>query len=209
LALFVRNCERLASHRVIVVSSLNLFGSTSGSLARTINASPSAIEPPTAPEKQTEGRDLMEKSGDDKAPVVHDATTTEEKARPAVTATTGALENAPTDSHALATQEHEEKGEAQMGHNEPEVKDLGWDKVAGHQPTPLVGGLPNEELWTLVRRFNHVCFPLFRGIGSNCYSNCIMSRRRRRLYLVAWISTLRMKMSFRQTSSAAQLSVCT
>jgi Protein of unknown function (DUF3292) len=121
------------------------------------------MDPPTAPEKQTEWKDLMEKPGDDKVPVSHGATTSEVKALPTVTATTGVLENAPTDSHALASQEHEEKGEAQISHDEPEVKDLGWDKVADHQPAPLVGGLPNEQLWTLVRRFNRVCFPFISG----------------------------------------------
>ncbi|KAI9801859.1 MAG: hypothetical protein M1833_002173 [Piccolia ochrophora] len=62
-----------------------------------------------------------------------------------------ALEDGPTDSHALAVADHDEKGAAQVGHEEPEVKDLGW-----HEETEesLVGGLPNEELWTLVRRFD-------------------------------------------------------
>jgi hypothetical protein len=68
-----------------------------------------------------------------------------------------ALEHAPTDSHALATEDHEDKGFAQLDHDEPEVKDLGWDQKAEHVPAPLVGGLENEELWVLVRRFNKVC----------------------------------------------------
>jgi|SRR5579862_1043507 hypothetical protein len=68
-----------------------------------------------------------------------------------------ALEHAPTESHALATQDHDEKGFAQLEHDEPEVKDLGWDQKLEHIPAPLVGGLPNEELWVLVRRFNKVC----------------------------------------------------
>ncbi len=65
------------------------------------------------------------------------------------------LSNAPTDSHALAyTQsEHEERGAAQQNHSAAEVKDLGWFEDPNNIP-PLVGGLPNEELWTLVRRFN-------------------------------------------------------
>jgi len=67
-----------------------------------------------------------------------------------------ALEHAPTDSHALATENHEEKGFAQLKHDEPEVKDLGWDQNVEHIPAPLVGGLDNEELWVLVRRFNKV-----------------------------------------------------
>jgi hypothetical protein len=75
---------------------------------------------------------------------------------PAVTETTVPSDSAPTDSHALATQDHEVKGAAQVAHGESEVKDLGWDEDAKHIPAPLVGGLPNEELWTLVRRFNKV-----------------------------------------------------
>ncbi|KAI9831564.1 MAG: hypothetical protein M1819_004795 [Sarea resinae] len=63
-------------------------------------------------------------------------------------------ETAPTESHALATVEQDEKGVAQEAHAEPEVKDLGWNAPVEAVPAPLVGGLPNEELWVLVRRFN-------------------------------------------------------
>lgn len=64
---------------------------------------------------------------------------------------------APTESHALATADHEEKGAVQVSakqYNGPEAKDLGWNKPPEKVPTPLIGGLPNEELWTLIRRFN-------------------------------------------------------
>ena len=67
--------------------------------------------------------------------------------------------NASTDSHALAEADHEEKGAAQEDHGEVEVKDLGWNELPKDVPFPLVGGLPNEELWLLVRRFNMVGFP--------------------------------------------------
>ncbi|KAI9651309.1 hypothetical protein NHQ30_001347 [Ciborinia camelliae] len=64
-------------------------------------------------------------------------------------------EDIPTDSHALAVADHEEKGAAQLDHGTVEVRDLGWnDHTDDDVPSPLVGGLPNEELWTLVRRFN-------------------------------------------------------
>ena len=64
--------------------------------------------------------------------------------------------NAPTDSHALAQADHDDKGLAQLGHDGPgEVKDLGWHEDKEVLPT-LVGGLSNEDLWTLVRRFNRV-----------------------------------------------------
>lgn len=63
------------------------------------------------------------------------------------------LSNAPTDSHALANAEHEEQGAAQQNHTAGEVKDLGWFEHP-NDIAPLVGGLPNDELWMLVRRFN-------------------------------------------------------
>ena len=64
--------------------------------------------------------------------------------------------NAPTESHALAESDHEEKGAVQLGHDEAEAKDLGWHEDPQNVPAPLIGGLPNEELWLLVRRFNKV-----------------------------------------------------
>jgi hypothetical protein len=65
-------------------------------------------------------------------------------------------EEEPTLSHSLATEDQNEKGAAQIDHGQTEVKDLGWNEDVVDVPTPLVGGLPNEELWTLVRRFNKV-----------------------------------------------------
>lgn len=62
----------------------------------------------------------------------------------------------PTESHALANADHDEKGAAQIDHGEIEVRDLGWNEDPKKVPNPLVGGLPNEELWTLIRRFNKV-----------------------------------------------------
>jgi hypothetical protein len=64
-------------------------------------------------------------------------------------------ETHPTDSHMLANANVEEKGAAQVSHGASEVKNLGWNKDPEQIPT-LVGGLPNEELWTLIRRFNKV-----------------------------------------------------
>ena len=64
--------------------------------------------------------------------------------------------SAPTESHALAAADHEEKGVAQQVHSDVEVKDLGWNENPQNVPKPLVGGLSNEELWLLVRRFNKV-----------------------------------------------------
>jgi hypothetical protein len=65
---------------------------------------------------------------------------------------------APTESHALAFEhEPEVKGAAQQHHFGTEVKDLGWNEHPSDVPKPLVGGLHNEDLWLLVRRFNRVC----------------------------------------------------
>ncbi|KAG9231462.1 hypothetical protein BJ875DRAFT_382866 [Amylocarpus encephaloides] len=60
----------------------------------------------------------------------------------------------PTESHEVANAVHEEKGAAQLDHGQTEVRDLGWNDDVEDVPVPLVGGLPNEELWTLIRRFN-------------------------------------------------------
>lgn len=64
-------------------------------------------------------------------------------------------EEHPTESHALANTDHDEKGAAQHDHRETEVRNLGWNEEPSKIPE-LVGGLPNEELWTLIRRFNKV-----------------------------------------------------
>ncbi|CAN9101033.1 unnamed protein product [Alternaria alternata] len=68
------------------------------------------------------------------------------------------LRNAPTESHALAldaakSAPPEEKGAAQIAHGD-EVVDLGWNEPKELVAKPLVGGLGNEDLWLLVRRFN-------------------------------------------------------
>ncbi|KAK0664538.1 hypothetical protein QBC41DRAFT_328480 [Cercophora samala] len=69
------------------------------------------------------------------------------------------LGNKQTLSHALATEgttEHPQ-GIAQLNHDE-EVRDLGWNEPKQEIPAPLVGGMDNEELWMLVRRFNKQIF---------------------------------------------------
>jgi hypothetical protein len=64
-------------------------------------------------------------------------------------------EDMPTASHELANADHDEKGAAQEEHAQKEVRDLGWNSQPSEVPN-LVGGLSNEELWTLIRRFNRV-----------------------------------------------------
>jgi uncharacterized protein DUF3292 len=66
------------------------------------------------------------------------------------------LTEEPTLSHELAMQDHEHKGAAQKDHDVEEVADLGWNEGADEIANPLVGGLKNEDLWVLVRRFNQV-----------------------------------------------------
>lgn len=74
---------------------------------------------------------------------------------PGKTESANSLTEKPTSSHALAMADHDEKGAAQEVHDD-EVKDLGWTVDNAKIPNPLVGGMPNEDLWILVRRFNKV-----------------------------------------------------
>ena len=82
-----------------------------------------------------------------------------------------------SDSHALAHADHDEKGVAQLGHDES-IKDLGWNEHPADVPSPLVGGLPNDDLWKLVRRFNKQMYhvratdaPLLGGLDLNTVEN--------------------------------------
>jgi hypothetical protein len=83
--------------------------------------------------------------------------------------TTTTLTDKPTESHALAmeaAQNPEEKGAAQVEH-ENEVVDLGWNEPESAVENPLVGRLPNEDLWMLIRRFNKVRMAMFDS-GGKC-----------------------------------------
>ena len=66
-----------------------------------------------------------------------------------------AREGAPSLSHALAGDDHDTKGFAQLDHDS-EVRDLGWNEPKQDIAAPLVGGMDNEELWLLLRRFDKV-----------------------------------------------------
>jgi hypothetical protein len=83
------------------------------------------------------------------------------------------LTDEPTDSHALAMANHDDKGAAQVEHDE-EVINLGWNERPKDISNPLVGGLGNDNLWVLVRRFNKVCITpvLSRSILTNSLSKC-------------------------------------
>jgi hypothetical protein len=69
------------------------------------------------------------------------------------------LAEKPTLSHALAMDDHEEKGIVQQEHREEDVANLGWNETKQHIAAPLVGGIDNESLWLLLRRFNKVRIP--------------------------------------------------
>lgn len=68
---------------------------------------------------------------------------------------TRAMGQEATASHVLALSRPEDKGAAQVD-RDGEVADLGWSAPAGKIPDPLVAGIPNEDLWLLIRRFNKV-----------------------------------------------------
>ena len=75
--------------------------------------------------------------------------------------TSTTMTDKPTESHALAMQQPQpgEKGAAQTGAHQytQEVVDLGWNEPKQKVENPLIGGISNEDLWVLVRRFNKVC----------------------------------------------------
>jgi hypothetical protein len=108
-------------------------------------------------------RDLIDDSAPEINPTVHQSTTTTPHQGATTTpheGTTTTLLDAPTESHALALEAAKathpaEAGAAQVQHAE-EVIDLGWNEPKEHVAAPLVGGLSNEDLWLLVRRFNKV-----------------------------------------------------
>jgi hypothetical protein len=60
-----------------------------------------------------------------------------------------------TFSHALASETKDDEGRAQQDYGK-DVLDLGWTGRKQDVAAPLVGGMDNEELWLLVRRFNKV-----------------------------------------------------
>lgn len=68
--------------------------------------------------------------------------------------------NEPTLSHQLASgnSDQPQHGAAQVMHDGVKVQDLGWDEDSEDYAELLIGDLSNEELWTLVRRFNKQMF---------------------------------------------------
>lgn len=91
----------------------------------------------------------------DLLPIPSDTTPVSDPAKEEVSHT---LVDDPTLSHALATEDHEVTGLAQQDHDhDGEVLDLGWNQKKQEIAQPLVGGLDNEELWLLIRRFDKAC----------------------------------------------------
>lgn len=90
----------------------------------------------------------------DLLPVPHDADALTDPSKKEVA---HALAEGATASHVLATATPpaEEQGQAQMDHD-AEVKNLGWNEPKHNIAAPLVGGMENEDLWVLIRRFNKV-----------------------------------------------------
>ena len=68
----------------------------------------------------------------------------------------GPLSQETSTSHILATQNHHAKGTAQEAGKEVGLTNLGWQKNAKGVDT-LVGGIDNDDLWLLIRRFNKAC----------------------------------------------------
>ncbi|RDA95994.1 hypothetical protein CP533_5911 [Ophiocordyceps camponoti-saundersi (nom. inval.)] len=73
----------------------------------------------------------------------------------------------PTASHALAdesirSEPTELKGVSQMEHDEVEVKNVGWNEDEQVSRQQVMGGMRNDELWTLIRRFNKFVFRVRR-----------------------------------------------
>lgn len=101
----------------------------------------------------------------DLLPIAHDtAAVTDPEKEERSTDTTDTTDTPPTMSHALAAEAVESPdstGAAQQEHAQ-EVVDLGWNEPAQEIVNPLVGGLPNEDLWILLRRFNKVCICFLR-----------------------------------------------
>ena len=69
-------------------------------------------------------------------------------------------QNGTTFSHALANDDHEQKGHIQIHGEDDEIEDLGWNEKKEDIAAPLVGGMDNEELWLLLRRFNKQVYHL-------------------------------------------------
>lgn len=81
-------------------------------------------------------------------------------ANPTVQDTTEQLrETFSADSHEMARKDYGIHGAVQRHQGVPinGVRDIGWHRPVIEIPDPLIGGLPNGRLFSLIRRFNKVC----------------------------------------------------
>lgn len=96
--------------------------------------------------------------------------------RPATASRQAPLGQETSTSHILATQDHELQGAAQQAGKEDFTSNLGWQNNAKGVDT-LVGGIDNDDLWILIRRFNKArntfCWAshLAEAITNTCSAN--------------------------------------
>lgn len=108
--------------------------------------------------------------------------------RPATATGNAPLAQQTTTSHQLATGNHKLQGAAQEAGKEDGTTNLGWQKNAKGVDT-LVGGISNEDLWMLIRRFNKASRPLSsctKPLTRTC-SKHSMSRPSPGSHPVGWI----------------------
>lgn len=73
--------------------------------------------------------------------------------------TSAIIKDLSPDSHELAQKPTAIVGAVQEDAPEAFVRDIGWHKSTDDIPDPLIGGLPNGKLFSLIRRFNKVRIP--------------------------------------------------
>jgi hypothetical protein len=124
----------------------------------------------------------------------------------------------PTDSHALVHEELEEKGLIhKVSKAEDETfagaADVGWTQEPHEFEEQIVGGIKNDDLWTLIRRFNKVTILFNQLVTYNrltqLKSKFIMSKQLISDHSMILTSMLLKKvMYFHQINFAQRLSVC-
>ncbi|TGO21385.1 hypothetical protein BPAE_0223g00140 [Botrytis paeoniae] len=69
-------------------------------------------------------------------------------------------ENFSADSHEIARKDYGIRGAVQQHDGSPvnNIRDIGWHRPPTEIPDPLLGGLPNGRLFSLIRRFNKDVF---------------------------------------------------
>jgi len=75
------------------------------------------------------------------------------------------VEDLSPDSHRIAQKTTAVKGAVQIDAPNSFVRDIGWHKATAEIPDPLIGELPNGELFSLIRRFNKVSEESARSVN--------------------------------------------